>query len=166
MEDEGLVLLTNLLSDKDWFCGAEHEGNRYVVYVKHMNLETMTVVPDEVLGRQVVAHFISHKKASREQFTTNGTRVPFSKPAVIAPSESIEDLSSDLLESDIDLLIKELDRLERVCGSRTLQDIFYEVHDQQNAVTSYSAKYPDVRTTMQSLYDEYGFDVIYEELDG
>jgi hypothetical protein len=67
---------------------------------------------------------------------------------------------------DINLLIKELDRLEKICGSNPLQDIFYEIHDGDNCVTNLSIKYPDVSSSMRRLYDEYGFDVIYEELDG
>jgi hypothetical protein len=67
---------------------------------------------------------------------------------------------------DINYLIKELDRLERICGSNHMQDIFYEVHDQDNAVTNLSSKFPDVRRRMESLYKKYGFDIIYEEMDG
>jgi hypothetical protein len=70
------------------------------------------------------------------------------------------------LELSVRALTDELDRLERLCGSNILQDIFYETHDQNNAVTNLSAKYPEVRQRIQKLYDKYGFDVIYEELDG
>jgi hypothetical protein len=81
-------------------------------------------------------------------------------------SDGIEELSSDLLENDIGELIDELSRLEKICGSNTLQDIFYEIHDGKNAVTNLSDRYPLIKGSLQSLYDEYGFDVIYEELDG
>jgi hypothetical protein len=169
MEDEGLVWLSNTYSKKDWFCEAERESNRYVVYVKYMNIETMTLIPSDLLGKQVVVHFIAYKRATREAFTTNGTRIPCSKPAaVVVPEapESMEELSSDLLEVDVDDLVKELDRLERICGSNALQDIFYEEHDQKNAVTNLSARYPEVKLSMHNLYKTYGFDVIYNELDG
>ena len=71
-------------------------------------------------------------------------------------------LSADVVKEPLDIrvLIKELDRLERICGSNTMQDIFYEVHDQANAVTNSSSKFPEVRRRMESLYQKYGFDII------
>jgi hypothetical protein len=53
-----------------------------------------------------------------------------------------------------------------MCGSNIMQDIFYEVHDKENAVTNLSAKFPDVRKSMEKLYAQYGFDLIYENMDG
>ena len=165
MEDEGLTLLTGMFFEKEWFCEAERDGNRYIVYIKRMSLETMTIIPDEMLGKQVVVHFIAHKRATREAFTTNGTHVPFSKPVAVPKApESMEELPSDLLEIDVDDLVKELDRLERICGSNALADVFFEVHDGKNAVTNLSARYPSIRYEIEKLYNEYGFDVIYEEL--
>lgn len=70
------------------------------------------------------------------------------------------------LELSVRALTDEIDRLERICGSNILQDIFYEIQDGKNAVTNLSAKFPEVRARMQKLYDKYGFDIIYEELDG
>lgn len=70
------------------------------------------------------------------------------------------------LELSVRALTDELDRLEKLCGSNVLQDVFYEVHDGENAVTNLSARYPEVRRRVQKIYDKYGFDVIYEELDG
>lgn len=70
------------------------------------------------------------------------------------------------LELSVRALTDELDKLERLCGSNILQDIFYEVHDKGNAVTNLSAKFPEVRQRMEKLHDKYGFDIIYEELDG
>jgi hypothetical protein len=73
---------------------------------------------------------------------------------------------TDTQELSIRYLENELDRLERACGSNTLQDIFYEIKDAHNAVTNLSARYPEVRTALERLFDQYGFDVIYENLDG
>jgi len=70
------------------------------------------------------------------------------------------------LELSVRALTDELDRLERICGSNILQDIFYEVQDGKNAVTNLSAKFPEVRQRMEKLHAKYGFDIIYEELDG
>lgn len=173
MEDEGLELLTSMFFEREWFCEAGKDDiGRYVVYVKRMNMETMTSIPDMMLGKQVLVHFIGSKTARREDFTTNGNHVPFARveynplPKLAPVSDGIEELSSDLLENDIGELIDELSRLEKICGSNTLQDIFYEIHDGKNAVTNLSDRYPLIKNSLQSLYDEYGFDIIYEELDG
>jgi len=173
--NEGISLLTSMFKEQPWFCevGTDSIG-RFVVYVKYMNKETQAI-PDRMLGVQVLVHFIASKTARADQFTTNGNHVPFSKPPappvlelVREPDEldDLEELPSNLLEFDVADLIKRLDKLERICGSNALQDIFYEVHDKDNAVTNLSARYPEVREAMQELYDEYGFDVVYEELDG
>lgn len=80
--------------------------------------------------------------------------------------DEVDDLSSSEEDKSLSHLIAELDKLERQCGSNTLQDIFYEIHDGNNAVTEWSKRYPDVRKTLEKLYQQYGFDVIYEEMDG
>jgi hypothetical protein len=172
MEDEGLELLTSMFFEREWFCEAGKDDiGRYVVYVKRMNMETMTSIPDMMLGKQVLVHFIGSKTARREDFTTNGNHVPFARveynplPKLAPVSDGIEELSSDLLENDIGELIDELSRLEKICGSNILADVFFEVHDGKNAVTNLSDRYPTVRDAVVKLYDEYGFDVIYEELE-
>jgi hypothetical protein len=168
--NEGFELLTNALKNKDWFrdVGVDKSG-RYVVYVSHMNMETMTLVPDNVLGKQVLVHYFSSKNSCRENFVSNANHVPFAMAPMLGlafESDEVEELSSDLLEIDVDDLISALERLEKDCGSNTLQDIFYEIHDGKNAVTNLSARYPEVRNALSKLYDEYGFDIVYEELDG
>lgn len=176
---EGIDLLTSMLKEKDWFCevGTDNIG-RFVVYVKYMNMETMTSVPDKMLGVQVLVHFIASKTAKREDFTNNANHVPFAKAPEPAPKpvlelvmepdfmDDLEELPSNLLENDLSVLTDELDRLEKMCGSNALQDIFYEIHDGKNAVTNLSDRYPEVKKGLSKLYDEYGFDVIYEEIPG
>jgi hypothetical protein len=174
--NEGIEFLTNKFKDKDWFCevGLDNIG-RYVVYVKYSCMETLTLEPDMLFGKQVLVAFIRSKTARAEDFTTNATRVPFAKTVddlvgdILAPQEigdEIEELSSDVLEIDIEDLTDELDRLERLCGTNALQDIFYEIQDGNDSVTNLSARYPDVRVSLEQLYEKYGFDLIYEELDG
>lgn len=88
----------------------------------------------------------------------------------LSPREMTDLAASEEEERQLELSVRaltdELDRLERLCGSNILQDIFYEVHDKTNAVTNLSAKFPEVRGRVEKLYDKYGFDIIYEELDG
>lgn len=167
--NEGLESLTGMFKNCDWFCetGLDNIG-RYVVYVKYMNMEVMTSVPDTMLGKQVLIHFIGSKTARRENFTntiSTSNVVPVVAPTP-APLEEPDVLAPEYSESNIAELLKELDRLEKICGSNALQDIFYEIHDGKNAVTNLSDRYPLVKEGLMDLYDRYGFDVIYEELDG
>ena len=138
--------------------------NRLVVYTNYMCHETLHDVPDQVDGIQVLTHFAASKLARADQFTNNNTNHVSTIPA--PPPDSMEELDSNELEIDINELCKDLDRLEKKCGANILMDIFFEVHDGKNAVTNLAARYPEVKEGLQSLYDAYGFDVIYNELEG
>lgn len=177
--------------DQPWFHSMEQEASgRFVVYVKYMDKEVLVGVPDTIDGKQVVVHFVGAKLATREMFTSNpnapgatlkqhvpdpnftfpdGTPCPYNRDIDVSAAgirDEVDDLSSAEEEKSVNHLIAELDKLERQCGSNSLQDIFYEIHDGINAVTEWSKRYPDVRKTLEKLYQQYGFDVIYEELDG
>jgi len=170
---EGLKELEVLLDPYDWFYEVEAEARRYVVYVTYGCSEQNKIIPDMMHGKQVVMHFACAKNISREQFLTpaKSYNQVFVTPDV-SGSVTQEDLEScisqlqDVQVPNLDNLCNELDRLERQVGSNILQDIFYECHDGKNAVTSLGDKYPEVKAAMIGLYDEYGFDTIYEELDG
>ena len=160
ISDSSLMLLTKMFGDEDWFAKADYDQyGRPVVYVHRLSLEIGLKVPRHIDGKQVLVHFASSLPASQSKFV---------EVEVLKPVAQDDDLLADEPEPvvDIDVLISELDRLERVCGSNILQDIFYEVHDGKNAVTNLSARFPDVREDVEALYDEYGFDIVYEELDG
>jgi hypothetical protein len=173
---EGIEVLTNMFKDRDWFHSVDVEQyGRIVVYVKYMCHDTLYDIPDKVANRQVLVHFAASKFATREQFTSqkpeDNIPIPLVKPVVDVTDtaeliDEVEELPSSFLQFDVNDLCKELDRLEKMCGSNALQDIFYEVHDGRNAVTNLSARYPEVRASLDRLYQDYGFDVIYEELDG
>jgi hypothetical protein len=180
--------------DQAWFHSMEHEAGRFVVYVKYMDKEVFAGVPDTIDGEQVVIHFAGAKLATREMFTDNLSapgatlkqHVPLGYHSIprregngelpaydreidvsaVVLRDEVDDLSSSEEDKSLSHLIAELDKLERQCGSNTLQDIFYEIHDGNNAVTEWSKRYPDVRKTLEKLYQQYGFDVIYEEMDG
>lgn len=167
---KGLQELSALCKGKDWFydVGVEKYG-RLVVYVIRSSEEILRFVPDTVDGVQVLVHFASHAppRASAPPVKAPALAlVDITNEAEYLGQEDMEELPSDFLTSDIGVLARELDRLERLCGSNILQDIFYEVHDGAHAVTNVSGRFPQVRASMESLYKEYGFDIIYEELDG
>jgi hypothetical protein len=187
---EGLRMLSDLYKGKDWFhsTGFDVYG-RYVVYVKYMNHETLHDIPDFMDGRQVLVHFSGSLTATSAQFV-NQPQAPGASLKAHVPSYPELELEGAARRADADgtmeptvdevddvigveeeeksvlHLQKELDRLEKQCGSYTLQDIFYEIQDGKNAVTNMSARYPEVRKGLEKLYSQYGFDVIYEELDG
>lgn len=166
-KNEVMKQLTETFKDKDWFgeVGLCEKTKRITVYAHYMNLEVMTSVPDYVGGFQIMLAFMGYLKASSSVYTQDLTKPSFSTPSVTKPL--IEDVSdfAELVNEGPEL-IPELDRLEKICGSNMLQDIFYEVHDGKNAVTNLSSRYPEVREALEVLYSNYGFDVIYEELDG
>ena len=155
--------LIAMFGSKEWFHSVGHDQyGRLVVYIKRTTHETLNDIPDRVNGKQVMVHFASSLTASRSQFTEDLT---VRKPApVVIPEEPISEV--ELPPVDLSKLTDELDSLEKVCGSHILQDIFYEIHDGDNAVTNLSVRFPQVRSSLVKLYDEYGFDIIYEELDG
>lgn len=181
---EGMKQLSDSFKDRDWFfdIGFDQYG-RVVVYVKYMCHETLHDIPDQCAGKQVLVHFAASKTATREQFTAPKAEdnlpinllTNFQKAAKDAQAQGIDvgvgqlvDSITDVTEfaeDDLDDLRDELDRLERVCGANILGDIFFEIHDKKNAVTNLSAKFPEVAERLTKLYNEYGFDVLYEELE-
>lgn len=175
--DQSISTLTEMFKGKDWFfdVGVD-EFSRLVVYVNYMCSDTLYNIPPQVDGTNVLVHFADAYKATREQYTTS-TR-PTLLDVMARPIKEkleqqsfasclvVEDAEEVIFPNGLQSLVDELDRLEKLCNSNLLQDIFFEVHDGDNAVTNLSAKYPEVRESMDVLYKQYGFDVIYEELDG
>lgn len=159
-----LVWLQEKYSSKPWFhsVGTDQYG-RYVVYIKYSCMETLADIVDYVGGKQVMVHFASSLTASKSQYTEDLT---VRKVPVPTLQETMDDVAEvELPPVDLSELTGELDKLEKICGSHILQDIFYEIHDGSNAVTNLSARYPVVRTSLDRLYVQYGFDIIYEEMD-
>lgn len=173
--DSDLAFLQEQYEDRDWFAdvGLDEYG-RCVVYVKYMNAETLRIPPHTEEGREICTHFISSKTASRDKFVEKqgGVSLPVYQPLTTPPPitqqvDPVEEEIGQVTESkSLQYLQTSLDKLEKACGSYVLQDIFYEIHDGKNAVTQNSTRYPEVRDKLEKLYREYGFDVIYEELDG
>lgn len=161
--------LQETFGNKEWFhsIGKDQYG-RTVVYVHFMNHETINDIPAKLDGQQVLVHFATSMTTKPGTYSTilPSHSIPLLQLVDLVREPEVEELPSSDLENDIEDLTKELDRLEKVCGSNTLQDIFYEIHDGKNAVTNLSARYPEVKTSLTKLYNEYGFDVIYEEMDG
>lgn len=165
--DKDIQQLVEEYSQFDWYDSVGlDKSNRYIVYTKLINREVMKVVRQDLNGTQVLVAF-AHAKPSNDSRSRYINFHDFSKSrqqlsTVITPIETVKE---DTL--DLDYLIAMLDKMEKWCGSNNiLQDIFYEIHDGKNAVTNLSTRFPHVREELNKLYETYGFDIIYEELDG
>jgi hypothetical protein len=182
-DDSILTELRQTYKGKDWFYDAGYDQyGRPVIYVKFDCHETIWHLPNVIQGKQLLVHLAASIVGSKEDFfvkPTNGHGslplfiskvVTAATPAAVKPSvvETMEDTEEQEreLELSVQALTDELDRLEKLCGSNILQEIFYEVHDGKNKVTNMSARYPVIEQDIKKLYDKYGFDTIYEELDG
>lgn len=174
---EALKELETLLDPYDWFYEVVAEARRYVVYVIYMDKSQNNIIPDFVQGRQVVIHFSTWAPGVKKEFINKPSLTlkpydPFARvPLEIISKDDMEMFyatgtpHSDTKPSII-ALTNELDLLEKEVGSNILQDVFYETHDGINAVTNLGSRYPEVQRRMKRLYNEYGFDTIYNELDG
>lgn len=150
------------LNGYNWYAGKvlvnSQLHNSVVAYVKYMNQEVEETVPLKVGGFDVRVHFASSLCEDASKFVSTGFN------QVTVPSVLSETNDEVTLTPALDLH-HELWKLRRVCGAEHLTDIFYEVHDGPLAITNVSVEYPEVRSKIQELYDEYGFDVLFEELD-
>lgn len=157
MED-ALNYLRCLVQGKEWFYDVKEDRyHRLVVYTLWQSKEILEFIPSYVDKYQVLIHFaISTKKMETSTFHTESVSdtIPCITHETIPPTDL-----------NIDVLIMELDRLEKICGVNALESIFYEEHDGKNCITNLSSKYSDVRSSIHVLYEKYGFDIIYNELE-
>ena len=142
-----MIELERKFGDRDWFhsIGTDPYG-RVVVYINYACQETLYSIPDKVDGKQVLVHFAASKLAKREDFCN-------------MPSNSRQQ------SADVDILNRDINTLIGEFGREKVRDIFYEIHDKQNALTNLSPKHPYARDILEKLYDEYGFDVLFDLLD-
>lgn len=153
----------SFLKNYDWFHDVESDSSgRIVIYVNKMSKEIEKFIPITMLGKQVLVHFAVSKLASKEKFCDIRYKSEFIDPEFV---EEILDDADEINDCDIEFLNKEINRLEEICGVNILQDVFFESHDGKNAVTNLSNKYPEVRKSVDKLYKDYGFDVLYEALE-
>jgi len=171
--EKSIEELSNLLSKNGWFDSVRVDSfGKMVVFVHYCNLDVMKSIPDRFEGKQVVWQYASSKpEIVRSKYATTYKSdynfVPSVTQLINIPKyiEINHPINEDK-ELDINFLISELDRLEKLCGSNILQNIFYEVHDGKNAVTNLKTNFPEIYDDMLDLYEEFGFDIIYGELDG
>lgn len=130
-----------------------------IAYVHYMGRDVDAAVPTVFEGYNVKMHFIG--SLSVLDTTIKKT---FPQPAVAPEVKAALETEEAVLAPAGDLH-NDLWKLRGVCGHSQLRDIFYEIHDGDDAVTNLSPDYPEVRAKLQSLYDTFGFDVLFEDLD-
>lgn len=129
--------------------------SRPVVYVHSMNIDIINKIYQVSSKDMPLIHFAGSLTCSRFSYTKEIKKD--------LNSENKEDIINDDDNLSYDLY-NELSELKDICGGNILSDIFYEVHDGKNAITHLSTKFPDIRNSMEKLYDKYGFDIIYDLL--
>lgn len=165
--EEHIAGLTRLLSKNDWFdsVGVDQFG-KLIVFVHFLTKEVMESIPDQFESKRVVYQFSNSKSSVVKSKYATEYKPAFHNTPIYVPKSIPVIIDKFEKDPDIKFLISELNRLENICGSNILQDLFYEIHDGKNAVTKLSVKYPEVYDDLLDLYDEFGFDIIYGELDG
>lgn len=161
--NEELATFLSLLDQYDWFCDAEIDNfGRFVVYVDKMDISFIGSTPDIIGGCHVLFHFASSQFSNKnsEPIKNYNSINNIYRDYVLTNFSDFEENYMNL-----SLLTNELESLEKICGIEILGHLFYEIHDDINAVTNYSNDYPEVRQKMEKLYQTYGFDVLYEQLE-
>lgn len=149
--------LINNFKDKAWFhsIGKDQYG-RYIVYVNSMTPEVMELVPPKFDNKQVLTHFansIVNQSEFINQVSLNKTLDR--SPILATEEESMEDI---------------IWALRRECGTDNLMDILNEIHEQSTGrsnmfLTDNSKEFPEVRKELEDLYEEFGLDVLFEQIN-
>jgi hypothetical protein len=171
------------LAKEPWFHSIEADqfGN-LIVYAKYLSLEVYKAVPDTFGGKSVKVHFAAHKEAKPTTYVSPAAQGSFwdqmqkvAEPAKNSPDwmhaginlnpqnfETFSPPKEEDLEAD---LVEDLWELKKICGEDNLAEIFFEIHDQEDAITNKSKEFPGVRKAMEQLYETYGFDVLFNEIE-
>lgn len=154
-----LNTLVTKFGTKDWFHSVEIEpkfGRDVVLYAKHMSSDILKAVPEKIDEHGVVVHFSAYKEANMDKFAD--------KPAT-PKVEIVEAAKEDEEVKEVDDLVTKLWALKKICGKESLNNIFYEIHDKEEALTADSEEFPEVRAQLDELYNTLGFDVLFEEIE-
>lgn len=140
--------LDNSIVNSDWFDSIEIINNKILVYVKEMSLDILQAIPQKIDGKPVFVHFLSSKNVSIDHYVDK------------------KDFGSTTQSgSEYQMLHCELSDMRKLCDYSSILDIFYEIHDGDNAITSFSEEYPMIKESMKVLYNKYGFDPIFKEIN-
>lgn len=144
-----LESLQNLFKNESWFYSVGSDKfNRPVLYVNYLNKELINFIRSKSQDNFLI-HYASYAMCNKSKYVT----------LLNKQADSIPD------DLDTKYLIDEVEYLQSICKRSMLQDIFFEVHDGTNAVTSLSQSFPEIRQSINDLYHIYGYDLLYEELE-
>lgn len=133
------------LSSESWYVNSKQDSsNSIVVYVSALNQNISSKIPLKINNYNIKVHYAASLCNSGYVDVVN--------------------LVSEKELSDIDVYAEILN-LTKFCNKQALIDIFYEIHDQDDAVTGLSEQFPEVRAKLEELYNEFGFDVLYDSLE-
>lgn len=134
-----ITKLLEKFSTQPWFHSIdEDQFGRIVIYTKYNNDKILSEVPYIWDDKQVLTHFAAYKEASQDRYITS----------LINPLVSIRE---------------EIEWCLAYCSADDIIDLLYEIHENEEP-SALGKKYPLIKKTVQKLYDEYGFDVILDEI--
>lgn len=165
---QDLTSLKQNLQHHSWFKDlSTDKHNKIVVFVDQMSTEINSIIPETFNDTQVLVHFTQQPKEKYCNIFNSVNELKDIQPIKLKKIVSIspEDISEPEVFLDINFLKIELAGLISKYNTNIVTNIFYEFHDLENAVTDLSSLYPDVRATIDELYNTYGFDIIYEILN-
>lgn len=141
-ESIDIVELNKLLFQFKWFVCVEEQHNKFVVTVDEINTLTNSLVPQTFAGKQVLLQNKTFKFLDKSQYVTS------------INMESVVD--EDALQS--------LKWLQERFSVDFLEDLAYEVHDGDDAVTSLNESFPKEYDIMMDIYPKLGLDLILNKL--
>ena len=161
---DSLQWLTNTYSKEPWYHSAEVDAfGRYVLYSKYLSKEILETIPLTHNEKHILIHFSAYKDLNPTQFTFTAS------PANLSAVEETED--EDLSED----IHNELWSLKKICGEDNLVEILYEIHEDNAStkglsdyalgITNVSKEFPEVRKQLEALYNKYGCDILFDEVE-
>lgn len=141
------------LVKKDWFKDIDVKNNKIFVYVSSLNKECLLqdVIPDFIDDKQVLVHFDLAKKQCVDELSPELDE--------ILEFELDNSIDEELLVSGI------LDVKNSGLSKNILESIFFEIHDGDNRITNFGEKNLEVKEKIQNLYNKFGFDLVFTQLD-
>jgi len=123
------------LKNYDWFASLEESNNRFIVYVHRMGTDISNLIPRFVNDKQVLVHFACFKDLTKEKYVKSMT-LGSSFAAFVEKQEAKSELS----------------KMERIYSINDIEDIFYEIVDQDDSVSSVSREFPILREKIERVY--------------